>query len=106
MEDSKYTKSVAGHAAYHFESKSRYHEYDHDIMYDIFGAIYLCKSDDEEFMTDFYDYLRDFAAENEDFREALINTAIMTKEEIDGLSDDEWGTVLGCDFTTEQEPKE
>jgi len=41
---------------------------------------------DEQFTSDFYDGLRDYAFANPNFREALILSKIMTEEELDGLS--------------------
>ena len=47
-------------------------------------ALYLSPS--EEFTTDFYDGLREYAQDNPNFRDALIASKVMTDEEIDGLS--------------------
>ena len=41
---------------------------------------------DEQFTSDFYDGLREYAFDNPNFREALILSKIMTEEELDGLS--------------------
>lgn len=73
---------TSGDVAENFWVNARHHSYDFQVMTDLMSTIDLCRGHDDEFMIDFWNYMRTIAQEEEEFCAMLIESEIMSHEDI------------------------
>jgi hypothetical protein len=84
MKDTPLSGSDVGIEYY---NECRFHEFNRGFAMSLATIVDLCRGEDDEFMCDFWDALREKAEEDNDFAKMLIQSNVMERDDIYGIEE-------------------
>jgi len=70
-----------------FYNEARFHDFDCAFAMSLATMVDLCRGEDEEFMCDFWDSLRNHAWDDDEFAKMLMKSKVMEHADIYGITE-------------------